>query len=353
MNPSDRLPKAGNTMRLPTISAARQSSARWGDAQGPLLQERAASDPEEPVGTQTQVLEEMCRQYLALFEATFDAVFIFRQGICIDVNPSASSMFDRPRDELIGTADTAVFAPEDKSRVEEKLRSGCEAPYQAVALKKDGTRFHVRFQGKKIQCASAEVRLTVVQDIDAQVKAEAALREGERHLRSLIESASNKENELKERSERLSEVNTALEVLLRKREADRQEVEEKLLANAQSLILPYLEKLKASRLDERQRVHFNLVESNLNEIISPLTCRMSRHYLNFTPMEIQVANLVKEGKTTKDIANIMGLSSRTIEAVRYTIRRKLGLKRKGANLRSYLLSFDGADNIARRYGRTH
>lgn len=78
-----------------------------------------------------------------------------------------------------------------------------------------------------------------------------------------------REKELKERTESLSEVNTALEVLLRKREADRLEVEEKMLANAKRLILPYLDKLKNSRLDERQRIYLNLIETNLNEIISP------------------------------------------------------------------------------------
>ncbi|WP_213181492.1 LuxR C-terminal-related transcriptional regulator [Desulfosarcina cetonica] len=150
-----------------------------------------------------------------------------------------------------------------------------------------------------------------------------------------------REKELKERTESLSEVNTALEVLLRKREADRLEVEEKMLANAKRLILPYLDKLKNSRLDERQRIYLNLIETNLNEIISPLTQQMSRHYMHFTPLEIQVANLVKEGQTTKDIAFILGSSDRTIEAVRYRIRRKLGLKKKCTNLRSALLSIDG------------
>jgi PAS domain S-box-containing protein len=372
-------------------------------------------------------------------------------------------MFDRPREELIGIFGTDVIAPEYQSRVKENMLSGFEGPYHAVAIKKDGTRFHVMIQGKMIQIGGREVRVTVVRDIDAQKAAEAALRESERHLRSLIESATNfvlfrlgylpdnpcqpqlifvspsiaeivdrtqvvdfqswlkvihpddkevllaagremlethsldetvrirdrsgsgwrwlhiisvavqdesdkstffngiilditkemeataalkaRETELKERTESLSEVNTALEVLLQKREADRAEVEEKMLNNAKSLILPYLEKLKASRMDEHQRVFLSLVESNLNEIISPLSQLMSRHYLNFTPAEIQVANLVKQGKTTKDIALILGLSTRTIEAVRYTIRRKLGIKKKRSNLRSYLLSIDGSDTI--------
>lgn len=415
-------------------------------------------------------LEESRQRYRALSNATFEAVFISVKGICIDANRTASIMFDTPPEKLIGIFGTDVIATEYQSLVRENMLNGYEAPYHAVAVKKGGTRFHVMIQGKMIHIGGREVRVTVVRDIEAQVKAEAALRESERHLRSLMESASNfvlfrllhhpdnpcqpqrifispsiaeivdrtqvfdfqswlkvihpedretlldagrkmletcrldetvrirdrsgrgwrwlhiisvavpdetdnrlffngiilditkemeaaaalktREKELKERTESLSEVNTALEVLLRKREADRMEVEEKMLTNAKSLILPYLEKLKTSRLDDRQRVYLNLVESSLNEIISPLTRRMSRHYLNFTPMEIQVADLVKTGKTTKDIALILGLSTRTIEAVRYTIRRKLGIKKKGSNLRAYLLSIDGDDALSGGSGWT-
>ena len=413
-------------------------------------------------------LEENRQCYQALSETTFEAVFIFREGICIDANQTASEMFDTSHEALIGIFGTDMFAPEYHSQVKKNLFSSNEEPYHAVAVKRDGTRFHVMIQGKMVRIGGSRVRVTMIRDIDAQVKVEAALRESERHLRSLMESASNfvlfrlrnnpenscqpqpiffspsiaeivdmnqvfdfqswlkmihpddierlldaarkmfetkrldqtvrilgpgdrgwrwlhiisvavtdevdgglffngiilditsemeataalkaREIELKERTESLSEVNTALEVLLRKREADRMDVEEKMLSNAKGLILPYLEKLKASRLDDRQRIYLNLVESNLNELISPLSQRMSRHYLNFTPLEIQVANLVKEGRTTKDIAQIMGLSIRTIEAVRYTIRRKLGLKKKRSNLRSYLLSIDGTDGISRRNG---
>jgi PAS domain-containing protein len=64
-------------------------------------------------------------------------------------------------------------------------------PYHAVAVKRDRTRFHVMIQGKMIRIGGREVRVTVVRDIDAQVTAEAALKESERHLRSLMESATN------------------------------------------------------------------------------------------------------------------------------------------------------------------
>ena len=64
-----------------------------------------------------------------------------------------------------------------------------------------------------------------------------------------------------------------------------------------------------------------------------------------------MANLVKQGKTTEDVARILGLSTRTIEAVRYTIRRKLGIKKKRSSLRSYLLAIDGSDTIPGGAGR--
>jgi DNA-binding CsgD family transcriptional regulator len=82
----------------------------------------------------------------------------------------------------------------------------------------------------------------------------------------------------------------------------------------------------------------NILESNLNDIVSPFLNRLSSKYLKLTPTEIRVANLVKEGKTTKDIAEIMNLAKKTIDSYRENIRRKLGLKNKKTNLRTHLLS---------------
>jgi len=61
------------------------------------------------------------------------------------------------------------------------------------------------------------------------------------------------------------------------------------------------------------------------------------HY-DLTPREIQIAHLVKEGKTTKEIAQLLNISSTAVDFHRKNIRAKLGIKSDKINLRSFLLS---------------
>ncbi|HSM90520.1 MAG TPA: helix-turn-helix transcriptional regulator [Desulfobacterales bacterium] len=84
----------------------------------------------------------------------------------------------------------------------------------------------------------------------------------------------------------------------------------------------------------------DILESNLGNIISPFISQLSSNYINLTPTEIRVANLVKEGKTNKEIAALLYLSKNTILFHRHNIRTKLGLRRSKKNLRSHLHGFE-------------
>ena len=129
----------------------------------------------------------------------------------------------------------------------------------------------------------------------------------------------------------LDEANTALKVLLRHREADKSELEEKVLSNVKALVFPYVEALKNTRLDAKQKAIVELIETHLENIVSPFLTTLNATYSGLTPREIQIANLVKEGKTTKEIAALINISTRAVEFHRYNIRIKLGLRKKKAN----------------------
>ena len=147
-----------------------------------------------------------------------------------------------------------------------------------------------------------------------------------------------REEELKIKSASLEEANTALKVLLKHREEDKTELEEKVVTNVKQLITPYLEKLNQTRLDARQKAFLEILESHLNDIVSPFLHKMSTMHLQLTPQEIQVASLIKSGRTSKEIANILSISTNAVDFHRKNIRKKFGLKHRKTNLRSFLLT---------------
>ncbi|MFZ2446055.1 MAG: PAS domain S-box protein [Syntrophobacteraceae bacterium] len=172
-------------------------------------------------------------------------------------------------------------------------------------------------------------------DITDRKLLEAALKKVNEELESQVEERT---KELSAKTRRLEEFNAALKVLLKQREEDRTELEESILLNIKSLIVPYVEKLKRSRLGGDQMTYLTILESHMREIISPFAKRLSERYLGLTPVEVQAAGLIKEGKTTKEIAESLGISANTVSSHRFHIRKKLGLGNKKVNLRSYLTS---------------
>ena len=200
------------------------------------------------------------------------------------------------------------------------------SPYVGQNVTKDGRAIDVQVDWDYRRDSNGLVTgfISVLTDITERQRAKGALRE--------------KETELRVKAKSLEEVNTALRVLLKQREEDKIELEEKVLFNVKGLVLPYLERLKKSTLRTDQMSCVDILESNLKEIVSPFSQKLSSKYLGVTPTEIRVANLVKDGKTTKEIAQFMNSSRKTVETHRDNIRKKLGIKHKKVNLRTYLSS---------------
>jgi len=200
--------------------------------------------------------------------------------------------------------------------------------YEVLAVTKDGRKRWVEMFASRIEYGGEPAVQAVFVDITERKLEGEALEKAHDEL----------EERVKERTTQLEEVNSALRVLLKQRDMDRTELEEKVMLNVKELVVPYAEKLRKKLSDTKQVAYLNILESNLNDIISPFAHKLSSKYSSLTPTEIQTAQLIKQGKTTKEIAELLNVSTRTIESHRQNIRVKMGLHAKKANLRSYLLS---------------
>ncbi|MCU0575486.1 MAG: PAS domain S-box protein [Desulfobacterota bacterium] len=144
------------------------------------------------------------------------------------------------------------------------------------------------------------------------------------------------EIELEKHRKELEEMNATLKVLLRQRDGDKAAMEMNILSNIKTFILPHIEKLEAMDQNDSQRNTISMIRSHLEEITSPFTRNISSEYMAFSPGEIQVASLIRDGKSSKEIASILNISLNTVHTYRYNIRRKAGVKNNKVNLRSYL-----------------
>jgi PAS domain S-box-containing protein len=270
--------------------------------------------------------EEKFRQ---LVENIHEVIFTTdRDGIVTYVSPAIERLSGFSPSDMVGRHFSDFIYQEDLGYLERRYNHALEGqrrPTEYRMLIKSGGYRWVSTFSRPIREDEKSVGLQgVISDITEYKESEAALRD--------------REKDLKAKTETLEEMNAALRVLLERREKDRVEMEEKVLLNIRELINPYLEKLKKSSADEKQKACLGIIESNLGSITSSFSRDLRFKYLSLTPTEIQIASLIRDGRTTKDIAELMNLSSRTIESHRKNIRRKMGLKDKKANFRTTLLS---------------
>ena len=141
---------------------------------------------------------------------------------------------------------------------------------------------------------------------------------------------------LKNRSEELEETNAALRVLLKQRETDKEEMSQAFQQNIEKLVLPFFSKLRKSNTSPSQENIIKSIENNLRQINSPFAHRISSIYSKLTPAEIQVANLIKNGHSSKEVASLLNLSAKTVYTHRRNIRKKSGITNQKINLQTIL-----------------
>ncbi|MBN2108478.1 MAG: PAS domain S-box protein [Deltaproteobacteria bacterium] len=272
----------------------------------------------------------------SIFATTRDAIYVTDQDYrCVMVNQAFCDLTGYTQKELIGRKVASLLVDDmDESmyqQISESINSCNDLSlFESRWRHKNGSIFPVEIRHAVLTNAAGDYSGIVlfVRDITERK----AIFE---HLKSSHEQLQEK---VRERTVNLEEINTALRVVLQDREEEQKTNEDSMQVNVNKLVLPYLNRLKTTRLDERQRSLVAMIESTLKDIVAPFTGRPASLNLSLTPSELQIANMIKQGMSAKEIAVITSLSPGTITCIRSNIRKKLGLVNSKVNLRTYLLS---------------
>jgi PAS domain S-box-containing protein len=277
------------------------------------------------------VVRESEENFRALAENANDGILIAagEEGVNVYANKRAAEITGYSVTELLKIGLHDLVAREEIKEVADRYKrrlAGKNVPgqYETKLVRQSREIFPVELSSARSVWKGEPASIIIIRDITNRKRAEEAVRKSEA--------------ELVEKSRHLEEVNAALKVLLKQREGDKADLEDRLLANVKELVLPYVEKLKNSRLHSDQMTLVGILESNMKEIVSPFVTKLSSRFLSLTPTEIQVASLIKDGKTSKEIASVLHASENTVRSHRFHIRSKLGIKNKKVNFRSYLQS---------------
>jgi DNA-binding CsgD family transcriptional regulator len=134
----------------------------------------------------------------------------------------------------------------------------------------------------------------------------------------------------------IEQLKTTLATILKLKEQLGDEIEEKMLANTKYILAPLVDKLKGSLDNSEHLPYVDGIELVINNLGSGFAQRLGIHGYGLTPKEMQIAVMINVGKTTKEIAECLHISTDSIDFHRKNIRTKLGFKNKSANLQAAL-----------------
>jgi PAS domain S-box-containing protein len=322
---------------------------RWQNTRGQLVLDNESGKSVKIVGcisdiTKRKQAEEQLREsearYQLLFNSSQDAIAILggNPPTLLQVNPAFLQLCRYSSEEILVFSAEDMFHlvhPDDREMVKNRL-------HKRFRQEDVPHRYEYRVMTKECQVRWVEVSASIFyrndqlfsqaifRDITERKQVEEELKKYQRSLEDMVKERT---EQLESKNITLHELNTALKVLLKRREDDEEDMEEGFVTNIQNLVLPYIEQIQKSDLNARQQTQLDIVAAHLREITTPFLKNLRQ--FNLTPKETKVAALIRQGKTTKEIAAILGLESSSIDEHRHNIRKKLSLSRS-ENLQSKL-----------------
>jgi PAS domain S-box-containing protein len=279
-----------------------------------------------------QALKESEQKYRTIIENIEDGYYeVDLAGNYTFFNDAMTRIIGYTRDEMMGMNNRKYMDEYNAKQVFDVFNKVYLTGLAAKALDwklvaKDGsTRF-------------IEVSVTLKRDLASQPIGFMGIARDITDRRQYMQTLEAREKELEIKTRSLEEVNTTLKVLLERRDADKAALEDTIIGNINDLVIPYLERIKKRTSDKKSQDYLAVLENNLETITSSFFRRLTTKYVNLTATEIEVANLVKNGRSIKEIADLLSISGKTVETHRTNIRKKMAIANTKTSLRSHLLS---------------
>jgi PAS domain S-box-containing protein len=261
-------------------------------------------------------------------------------------NRGAERLYGYTQKEMVGQPLSTII-PETLRRLEQinlqRLQQG-EAIhlYETKRQHKNGKSIDVALTSTQIKDNTGRVIgiSQIERDMTAQKLAEKILLNAHHHLENQVTTT---KEALEKSREEATEINSALNVLFKHRDAYKSEVQIALSREVESIILPLMKKLKEASENRYQTSHLlDILENNLQHLVQSFghNASVPVAYQQLTPVEKQVAAMIRQGLSTKVIAADLKISKETVNTHRKNIRKKLGLDGKATNLHSYLMSIN-------------
>ncbi|WP_419656614.1 transcriptional regulator, PAS domain linked with LysR-type HTH domain [Desulfosarcina variabilis str. Montpellier] len=308
-------------------------------------------------------LTDLYRQFEDLYEfAPCSYLNLNPKGLVSRINLAGAMLLSDLREKILNTGFSQFVAPDWRDAYLDALKkAGRTGETQRLELQLSNANASIIWVWAEIQAHRDDTgvviqwRMTLVdisdkkkiektlanagRDLEIQIERRTAeLSRANRQLQREIGSRELAQKALEAHMIGLKEANIALKVLLKEREDERHALEEKVVCNINELTRPHLEKLAAGHLSQPQSALLDTIKRSIDDIASPLSRRFIIESCHLTPSETRVANFIRQGKTTKEIADSMRVATSTIDFHRLNIRRKLGLTNQRINLQSHLKS---------------
>jgi len=264
---------------------------------------------------EAEILDSMLRSASDIAIAIMDL-----EGNILHHNRAAITFFSADRDNLIGQNAKHLLA---RGGMLETLNHGLE-----LALGNGKSVFTIRRQGQEGPVYQTTT-LFSIRDRQNNTTGFGLIGLDTTDLKQALAEVESKKQELEE-------ANIALKVMLDQHTRTRESVEEQIAIRLKTLVMPYLDLLRQRVRNDQDREALNIIAAHMDSLTSSFTARGREIFLNLSPRESTIADLVSQGRTSKEIAAILGIGVRTVESYRNNLRKKLGIRNAKISLRTYL-----------------